>query len=83
MPGRAYQREAAAFGRGDRAARGQQRRLETRLRGECVGVDPGRLGDPADAGNVLLTVAAQQCFDGRGLDLVELERLEQRREPRR
>src|SRR5205823_3593472 len=38
MPGRAYQREAAALGRGDRAARGQQRRLKARLRGEGVRV---------------------------------------------
>jgi len=83
MPGRTYQREAAALGRGDRTARGQQRRLKARLRGEGVRVDPGRLGDPADAGNVLLAVAAQHCFHGRGLDLVELECLKQGREPRR
>ena len=81
MAGRAYEREATALGGRGRGAGGEQRRLETRLGGERVAVEPGRLRDRPDPLDVLLVVAARDRLDRRRPDLVVLEGLEQNREP--
>ena len=67
VPGRPHEREAAGARRLDRAAGGEQRRLEARLR---ASVSPssqvGRV-DAADPGDVLGGMAAFDLLDGRRL----------------
>jgi len=78
---RPREREPAKLGGGDGRAGGEQRRLEARLRGERVGIEPGRPIDAPQAVDVLLRVAAQNCLDRRGFDFLELECLEQHCQP--
>ena len=82
VAGRPDEGEPAALGGGDRRAGREQRRLEARLRHRRVGVEPRVLGRRAHALDVLGRVAAEDRLDRCRLGLRELERLEQRGEPR-
>src|ERR687887_2651590 len=81
MPGRTHQRKAIALGGWIPPAGRQQRRLERRLRGERVAVEPGRLVDVAYPLDELLGMTPQDRLDRRRLDLLVLERLEQHGKP--
>src|SRR5919204_3243005 len=78
---RADEREAAALYRIERAARGEQRSLPARLRGDRVRIEQRRHVDrlqPVEVGGL---VAALDLLPGRGRSLHDVERLEQHLQP--
>ena len=82
VAGRADEREAPALRRRDRRARREQRGLERRLRRRRVRVEPRELVDRADSVDVPGGVAAQDGLLPRRLRFHEVERVEERSQPR-
>jgi len=76
VPGRPHESEAAAFGRLDRGAGGEQRGLEARGRRGRVSVQPGRRVDRADQLDVRPGVAAKDLVFGGGATFGPGERVE-------
>jgi hypothetical protein len=79
----ADEREPAPPNRFDRRPRCEERRLEARLRGDRVGVEPDRVIDTPHDLDVLGRVAALEIGDGARRRLDDLELVQERGEPLR
>ena len=81
VAGRPDEREAAPLNRVERAARGEERRLPARLRGNRVGIEKGRALDRLEPVEVRGLMTALCLFTRGGPSLDDVEGLKERLEP--